>query len=76
MNITFRWFGRDNDTVSLEDIRQIPGVKGIVWALHKVPAGDVWKEEAIEEEVKYIQSHGFHAEVVESVNIHESIKIG
>ncbi len=76
MNITFRWFGRDNDTVSLEDIKQIPGVKGIVWALHKVPAGDLWTEEAIEEEVKYIQSHGFHAEVVESVNIHESIKIG
>ena len=76
MNITFRWFGRDNDTVSLQDIKQIPGVKGIVWALHKVPPGDVWQESEIAEEINYIKSFGFHAEVVESVNIHESIKIG
>ncbi|WP_100012698.1 mannonate dehydratase [Lentibacillus sediminis] len=76
MNITFRWFGRDNDTVSLQDIKQIPGVKGIVWALHKLPPGEVWEEQAIKKEVDYIKSFGFHADVVESVNIHEAIKIG
>ena len=36
MNITFRWYGRDNDTVTLDHIRQIPGTKGIVWALHQI----------------------------------------
>ncbi|MEC5424536.1 mannonate dehydratase [Virgibacillus sp. C22-A2] len=76
MNITFRWYGKDNDTVSLQDIKQIPNVKGIVWALHKVPVGDVWEDKEIAKEVNYIKSFGFHAEVVESVNIHESIKIG
>ena len=76
MNITFRWFGRENDTVSLNDIKQIPGVKGIVWALHQLPPGVVWDEKEIEDEVNYIKSHGFHADIVESVNIHEAIKIG
>ncbi len=76
MEITFRWFGENNDTVSLKDIKQIPNVKGVVWALHHLPPGVVWDENEIAEEVKLIQSHGFHAEVVESVNVHESIKIG
>ncbi|UJF27494.1 mannonate dehydratase [Planococcus sp. 107-1] len=76
MNMTFRWYGKDNDTVTLENIKQIPGVKGIVWALHDVPAGEVWTKEAIKAEVDYIESYGFHTEVVESVNVHESIKLG
>lgn len=76
MNMTFRWYGRGNDTISLEQVKQIPGVKGIVWALHEKPVGDVWTKEEIKSEVEYIESHGFHAEVVESVNIHESIKLG
>lgn len=37
MQMTFRWFGDTKDTVSLEQIRQIPGVKGIVPALHTLP---------------------------------------
>ncbi|PAE16553.1 mannonate dehydratase [Virgibacillus sp. 7505] len=76
MNITFRWYGRDNDTVQLEHVKQIPGVKGIVWALHQKPVGEIWEKDEIKEEVEYIQSFGFHSEVVESVNVHESIKLG
>ncbi|MCM3609943.1 mannonate dehydratase [Planococcus sp. MERTA32b] len=76
MNMTFRWYGQGNDTVTLEHIKQIPGVKGIVWALHDKPAGEVWSKEEIASEVAYIESHGFHADVVESVNVHESIKLG
>ncbi|SDN05517.1 mannonate dehydratase [Fictibacillus solisalsi] len=76
MNITFRWYGRDNDTVTMEHIKQIPNVKGIVWALHQKPVGEVWEKDEIKEEVEYIQSHGFHTDVVESVNVHESIKLG
>ena len=34
MQMTFRWFGNDKDTVTLEQIKQIPGVTGIVPALH------------------------------------------
>lgn len=76
MNMTFRWYGRGNDTVKLEDVKQIPNVKGIVWALHHLPAGDVWTKEVIQDEVDYIQSFGFHTDVVESVNVHEDIKLG
>lgn len=76
MNMTFRWYGIGNDTVTLDQIKQIPNVKGIVWALHNKPVGEVWEVNEIREEVNTIQSYGFHAEVVESVNIHESIKIG
>ena len=76
MNITFRWYGRNNDTVTLENVKQIPNVKGIVWGLHHLPAGEVWTKEAIQDEVDYIQSFGFHTDVVESVNVHEDIKLG
>ncbi|TCP21284.1 D-mannonate dehydratase [Scopulibacillus darangshiensis] len=76
MNVTFRWYGRDNDTVTLEQIKQIPGVKGIVWALHQKPVGEVWEKDDIQEEADYIRSFGFHTDVVESVNVHESIKLG
>jgi mannonate dehydratase len=45
--MSFRWFGPD-DRVSPENIRQIPGVEGIVSALHDVPAGEVWPRDALE----------------------------
>ena len=35
MQMTFRWYGEGNDRIKLSDIKQIPGVKGIVWALHE-----------------------------------------
>ena len=34
MKMTFRWYGKNNDKIKLSDIKQIPGVEGIVWALH------------------------------------------
>ena len=34
------------------------------------------EKEDIKEEIDYIKSFGFHADVVESVNVHEAIKIG
>jgi mannonate dehydratase len=76
MNMTFRWYGRGNDTVLLDQVKQIPGVKGIVWGLHQKRVGDVWEKDEIKSEISYIESFGFHADVVESVNVHESIKLG
>lgn len=76
MNLTFRWYGENNDTVTLEQINQIPNIKGIVWALHNKNPGELWTKEEIKQEVEYIQSFGFHTDVVESVNVHESIKLG
>ena len=34
MQMTFRWYGDGNDDITPEMIRQIPGVSGLVWALH------------------------------------------
>ncbi|SER50369.1 mannonate dehydratase [Gracilibacillus ureilyticus] len=76
MNMVFRWFGEGNDSVTLSQIRQIPGVKGLVWALHDIPAGDIWPLERIQECRRIADKYHLHLKVVESVNIHESIKLG
>lgn len=76
MRMVFRWFGEGNDTVSLDQIRQIPGVEGIVWALHDVPVGEEWPVERIQEIRKQTEVYGLHLDVVESVNVHEDIKLG
>ncbi|HEY0217763.1 MAG TPA: mannonate dehydratase [Cellulomonas sp.] len=87
MKMGFRWFGEGNDTVTLDEIRQVPGVETIVWSLHHKQAGEVWHEAEIAAEIATItqltdehRARGvrttFDAEVVESVNVHESIKLG
>ena len=76
MDMTFRWYGTGNDSVTLEQIRQIPGVKGIVWALHDKQPGEVWEKDEIQKVKDELDPYGFHMEVVESVNVHDDIKIG
>lgn len=76
MNIGWRWYGRNNDDITLQHIQQIPGVKSIVWSLHDKVAGEDWEQSRIDDEVAYIKSFGFSADVVESVNVHDAIKIG
>nr|WP_246402064.1 mannonate dehydratase [Jiangella mangrovi] len=83
----FRWFGEGNDTVTLDQIRQIPGVETIVWSLHHKQAGEVWEQAEIDAEIARITdlsdearalgvTRTLAADVVESVNVHESIKLG
>lgn len=87
MHMSFRWYGEGNDPISLHGIRQIPGVETIVWSLHHKQAGEVWESGEIEREMKLITglsrderdagvTKTFNADVVESVNVHESIKSG
>ncbi|MGB7999160.1 MAG: mannonate dehydratase [Anaerobacillus sp.] len=76
MNMTMRWFGEGNDSVTLDQIKQIPGVDGLVWSLHDLAAGEEWPMEAIENVKKQADAYGFHIDVVESVNVHEDIKLG
>ncbi len=76
MQMCFRWYGEGNDDIRLSDIRQIPGVSGIVWALHEKLPGDVWEVEEIARVKKQLEPYGFHMDVVESVNVHDEIKIG
>ncbi len=76
MKMAWRWYGQGNDDITLDHIRQIPGVETIVWSLHDKVAGEPWELERIQSEVDYIVSKGFDASVVESVNVHDDIKIG
>jgi len=76
MKMTFRWYGEGNDTVSLTQIKQIPGVEGLVWSLHDEAAGAEWPMDKILAVKKAADEYGFNLDVVESVNIHEDIKLG
>lgn len=76
MQMTWRWYGINNDDITLDHIRQVPGVSGVVWSLHDKVAGEVWEESRIQETMDYIRSKGFHGDVVESVNVHDDIKLG
>ena len=76
MQMGFRWYGEGNDKISLGDIKQIPGVSTIVWALHDKMPGEIWQPEEIQVVVDRIVTAGFNADVVESVNVHDDIKIG
>ena len=46
MKSSFRWYG-DSDPVTLDKIRQIPGMRSIVSAVYDVKPGEVWPEESI-----------------------------
>lgn len=76
MKMTFRWFGEDDDSIKLSHIRQIPGVTGIVGALTHIPAGELWPYDEIMACKRKIEEHGLELEVIESVNVHEDIKLG
>jgi mannonate dehydratase len=76
MIMTFRWYGKKHDCIPLQYIRQIPGVKGVVTALFDVPVGEVWPLDMIMELKKEVEEHGLLFETIESVNIHEDIKLG
>ena len=75
MKMTFRWYGED-DPVTLEKIKQIPGVVGIVSAIYDIPVGEVWPLERIVKLKQAIEKAGLELSVIESVPVHEDIKMG
>jgi mannonate dehydratase len=75
MKMSFRWFG-DDDPVRLDQIRQIPGVRTVVGALTDIPVGDPWPYDAVARLAAKIDQAGLELGVVESIPVHEDIKLG
>lgn len=75
MDMTLRWFGEGVDSVTLDQIRQIPGVKGVVSTLYDIPAGKVWPMERILKLKAQVEARGLALSGIESVNIHDAIKV-
>jgi len=70
----FRWYG-PTDRVPLPYIRQA-GARGIFTSLHHVPYGEVWTDRDIQTVQQQLESHGLTWRVVESLPIHDDIKLG
>lgn len=75
MKMTFRWYG-EGDSIPLEYIKQIPNMSGVVTAVYDVPVGEVWSEEKIMRLKESSGKAGLEMEVIESVPVHEDIKLG
>src|SRR5207244_7873369 len=70
----FRWFG-PADPVPLSYVRQT-GATALFTSLHEIPYGELWPREAIRERKEMIEAAGLRWTAVESVPVHEDIKIG
>jgi mannonate dehydratase len=73
MKETWRWFGPD-DPVPLDHIRQA-GATGIVSALHHLYRGEAWPLDEVLKRKDEIVGAGFLWSVVESIPIHNAIKL-
>ncbi len=76
MEMTLRWYGSRFDTVTLEQIRQIPGVTGVITTLYNTKPGEIWSRQAIRALKEEVEASGLHIAGIESVNIHDAIKTG
>ncbi len=69
----WRWYG-SKDAISLKEIRQA-GVTDVVAALYERRCGEVWPVEEIKARQEEVRKAGMEWTVVESVPVHESIKL-
>ena len=75
MKMTFRWYG-EKDCIPLSYIKQIHGMTGVVTAVYDVPVGEVWDLEKLVRLKELAAAAGLETEVIESIPVHEDIKLG
>lgn len=75
MKMSFRWYG-ENDPISLKYIGQIPNMHSVVSAVYDVKPGEIWPRESIEKIKIQSEKNGLIFDVVESIPVHENIKLG
>ncbi len=75
MKLSFRWYGK-NDSITLDHIRQIPNMSSVVTALYDVKVGEAWIDESLKELKEMCDSKNINMEVIESIPVHENIKLG
>ena len=73
--MTFRHYG-NNDPISLEYVAQIPGVTGVMVMMNEWEAGEVWEKDVFQAYVDKCHAVGLECEIIESINVHEDIKMG
>ncbi len=76
MEMTLRWFGSEHDTITLEEIRQVPGVRGVITALYDKKPGEIWTREEVKNLKDEVEAAGLKLSGIESINVHDEIKIG
>lgn len=76
MEMTLRWYGSKFDTVTLQQIRQIPCVTGVITTLYDTTPGRSVSRERIREMKAEVEAAGLHVAGIESVNVHDAIKTG
>ncbi|MDR0320257.1 MAG: mannonate dehydratase [Treponema sp.] len=76
MKMTMRWFGPGFDPVTLDKIRQVPGINGVITTLYGIPPGEEWKKEELFALKKQVEDAGLEITGIESVNVHDEIKTG
>jgi mannonate dehydratase len=76
MKMTMRYYGKDYDSISLSQIRQIRYVTGVISTLYGKAAGELWTRNEIRALINEVESSGLKLNGIESVNIHDAIKTG
>ncbi len=74
MKMSLRWFGTGHDSVTLNQIRQIPGVEGVITTLYDTVPGEAWESDQIKAINKEVNDSGLKILGIESVNISDEIK--